>query len=557
VASIVGGFAEAGLLVAIARIALALAANHDQVKISLGPLEWNASVGSLVKVAFALVLVRVALQVVQVRFSTSAITSVVSGTRQRLISQYLRAGWPLQSLQRDGRLQQLITGYANASAGAIGCISSLIISGFNLATLLATALIVSVAASLAAAAAALVIGLALRPMRAGVRRRAARSADADLRLATGVTELTSSLQEVRIFGVEQQVGGRLERLISDAARRSLSQARVSGLIQVVYQGIAMLLIVGALGLANAANVTGFASLGAVVLIMIRALSYGQNVQYAVQGLHENAPYLEVLREEQAAYISASLPHGGAPVERVENIAFENVSFEYVPGVPVLHGVSFAVEPGEIVGIVGPSGSGKSTLVQLLLRLRQPTEGLILVGGQDVRELDLDEWYEHVTFVPQDAHLFAGSVSDNIRFFREGIDDSAIERAAKLANLADDIVSWPLGYDTPVGERGGHLSGGQRQRLCIARALVENPDVLVLDEPTSSLDVKSEALIRDTLGELVPHTTIFVIAHRLSTLSICDRIMVVQDGHLRGFDEPETLEATNQFYREALQLSGLR
>ena len=178
-------------------------------------------------------------------------------------------------------------------------------------------------------------------------------------------------------------------------------------------------------------------------------------------------------------------------------------------------------------------------------------------GRDVRELSLDGWYRHVSFVPQDPALFAGSVADNIRFYRDGIDRAAIERAAKLANLHDEVMAWPTGYDTPVGEQGGQLSGGQRQRLCIARALVDEPDVLVFDEPTSSLDVRSEALIRDAMAGLAPRATVFVIAHRLSTLSICDRIMVLLDGELQGFDAPQRLEASNPFYREALALSGLR
>ena len=232
-------------------------------------------------------------------------------------------------------------------------------------------------------------------------------------------------------------------------------------------------------------------------------------------------------------------------------------FEYLPGQPALREITFAVKPGEIIGIVGPSGSGKSTLIQLLLRLREPTSGRILVNGRDVREFDLDEWYQHVSFVPQDVHLFADTVAENIRFFREGVEDARIEHAARLANLHDEIAAWPLGYDTPVGERGSSISGGQRQRLCIARALVTEPDILVLDEPTSSLDVKSESLVRATVAGLAPRTTVFVIAHRLSTLSICDRIMVIRDGILQGFDEPAKLEATDSFYREALILSAIR
>ena len=160
-------------------------------------------------------------------------------------------------------------------------------------------------------------------------------------------------------------------------------------------------------------------------------------------------------------------------------------------------------------------------------------------------------------MPQDPHLFAASIEDNIRFFREGADDAAIERAAKLAHVHEEIVGFPAGYATSVGERGGQLSGGQRQRLCIARALVENPQLMVFDEPTSALDVKSESLMRDTISDLAPHTTVFIIAHRLSTLAICDRIMVILNGVLEGFDAPAELERSNPFYREALRLSGMR
>jgi ABC-type multidrug transport system fused ATPase/permease subunit len=210
-----------------------------------------------------------------------------------------------------------------------------------------------------------------------------------------------------------------------------------------------------------------------------------------------------------------------------------------------------------VGIIGPSGAGKSTLVQLLLRLRAPTGGRVLVNGADAVAFSLDDWYRRVTFVPQDSRLFAGTIADNIRFFRTDVDDDAIEAAARLAHLHGDIEGFPDRYATPVGERGGQLSGGQRQRLCIARALVGNPDVMVLDEPTSALDVKSEFLVRQTISGLAPHTSVFVIAHRLSTLSMCDRIMVILNGELQGFDDPASLEANNPFYSEALRLSGVR
>jgi ABC-type multidrug transport system fused ATPase/permease subunit len=196
-------------------------------------------------------------------------------------------------------------------------------------------------------------------------------------------------------------------------------------------------------------------------------------------------------------------------------------------------------------------------VQVLLGLRDPDQGRVLAGGRDISTFNRGEWARKVTFVPQAAHLIAGTIADNIRFLRDGVVQADIERAARLAHLHEDIIGFPAGYERQVGKHGGHLSGGQQQRLCIARALVEQPEVLILDEPTSALDVRSEHLIRTTLESLRDRMTVIVIAHRLSTLSICDRIMVIKDGELKEFDAPSVLEQTSDFYREALALSGLR
>jgi ABC-type multidrug transport system fused ATPase/permease subunit len=195
-------------------------------------------------------------------------------------------------------------------------------------------------------------------------------------------------------------------------------------------------------------------------------------------------------------------------------------------------------------------------VQLLLRLREPTEGRIIVNGVGSREFSFADWARLVAFVPQDAHLFNGTVAENVRFFRDVI-DAEVDSAMDQTHLRGEIESWPDGVDTLVGERGRSLSGGQRQRITIARALVSHPDVVVLDEPTSSLDLQSESVIRKTLADLASNATVFIVAHRLSTLDICDRIMVIQGGRLRDFDAPQRLEKTSRFYQEALRLSGLR
>ena len=183
--------------------------------------------------------------------------------------------------------------------------------------------------------------------------------------------------------------------------------------------------------------------------------------------------------------------------------------------------------------------------------------MVSAGGRDIRSLSKREWARKVTFVPQEAHLIAGTIAENVRFLREGVTADMIDEACRLANLDEDFMDSVDGYERQVGEQGSHLSGGQRQRLTIARALVERPELLILDEPTSSLDVRSEHLIRQTLDGLRERMAVVIIAHRLSTLAICDRIMVIQAGELKAFDTPENLEKTNKFYREALALAGMR
>jgi len=302
---------------------------------------------------------------------------------------------------------------------------------------------------------------------------------------------------------------------------------------------------------------GVESLGPVVVLLIRALASSQQLQTSYHSLAESAPYLEELQERQDAYLASVDVGGDRQVEHIGRLDFDALSFAYVPGTPVLRAISFQVEPGEAVGIVGPSGSGKSTLVQLLLRLRHPSDGRLLVDGIPADEISIDSWYRRVAFVPQEPRLFRGTVSENIRFFRQQLAPDAIERAAKLAYLHDDVMEWVDGYETDVGERGGSVSGGQRQRIVLARALAEEPDVLILDEPTSALDMKSESLVQDTLGGLKGRSTMFIIAHRLSTLNACDRIMVLTNGELQGFDTHDELRRSNPFFAEAVALSQLR
>ena len=560
VAAGLGGFAEAAVLVLISRIAFALASEGDQrshVLVDLGPINTELTLPTLMGLASALVALRLVLTLGQAKLAARTCTDVLSRTRRRLLALYLGASWSLQSEEREGRLQELLTTYATNGSNSVLFLTSGAVAIFNLAAFVLTALAVSPSGAVVVAVMALLLAAMLRPMRAAIRRRSRRSADANLAVATALTEVASTTQETRIFEVEAQIRRRLDRQIEAAAHEQYRTSVWTQVTPAFYQSTALFLVVLALAAAYALNVNTLASLGAVILIMLRSLTYGQSAQSSLQALHTAIPYLETLHAEEQRYRAAAIVRYGDPVAPIEDLVFDRVGFEYEPAQPVLSDISFHVRRGEIVGVVGPSGAGKSTLVQLILRLREPTEGRLLVGDRDVRELSLDSWYHHVTFVPQEARLFAGTIADNIRFFRDEVPQAEVENAARRAHLHDDIVAKPQGYDTPIGERGGHLSGGQKQRLCIARALLEQPSIVVLDEPTSSLDARSEALMRDTIAGLVPDTMVFVIAHRPSTLSMCDRIMVIHGGELQGFDHPDRLELDNGFYRDVLKLSGMR
>ncbi|MGQ9690422.1 MAG: ABC transporter ATP-binding protein, partial [Thermoproteota archaeon] len=211
------------------------------------------------------------------------------------------------------------------------------------------------------------------------------------------------------------------------------------------------------------------------------------------------------------------------------VSLRNVVFEYDRDKPVLKGMSFEVKPGEKVALVGATGSGKSTIIKLIPRFYDPQEGYVLIDGVDVRDVKISSLRKNVGIVHQDVFLFPTSIRENIAYGKPNATQEEIERAAKAAKIHDFIMSLPKGYDTVIGERGVTLSGGQRQRLSIARALLVNPSILILDDPTSSVDSETEKEIYESLKELIKDKTVFIVTQRLSTLRLAERIIVIEGG----------------------------
>jgi ABC-type multidrug transport system fused ATPase/permease subunit len=516
------------------------------------------------------------------------------------MASYLDASWAVQSSERQSELVEVVGGQANSAALLVVTVTHGLIQILNVAVLLVAAMVLAPIGAVAMLGGGVFIFLLVRPLARRTRTHSRDRIHAQLSLSRELHEAAGGISEARVFGVVDEVHRSLDGRI-DAVTATWRRAEVfHRLVPSTYHLLAMSALVGALGLlyATGANAT---AMGAVVLIMIRALASTQGLTGTINRMYELSPLLELIDERLRAYEQARSQWGDLPLAVIEEIRFEDVTYDYgleatpvrrrptdaatvdapVPGLarlarehpdaseltaddaarpaegePALCDVSFSVRRGDAIGVVGPSGAGKSTLVQVLLGLRVPTSGHYLVNGRDAYDYAERDWYTDLALVPQHPFLIEGTIAENIAFYRPGIAREDIERGARLANVHDEIMSWPAGYDTPVSERGGSLSGGQRQRVSLARAFAGRPSLLILDEPTSALDLQSEALIRDALEAAKQEMSLFVIAHRLTTLAVCDRIMVLRRGRLESMGPASELLDTNDFYREAVELSQL-
>ncbi len=353
-------------------------------------------------------------------------------------------------------------------------------------------------------------------------------------ISSRVQENLSGVRMIRAFVQEQAELRRFEELNREYIRQNLKLVRIQGIFEPLLEtliGLTLLLtlwIGGRQVLAGRMTVGSFVMFNAYMAMLIwPMIALGWVVNLMQRGSASLKRINEILHEQP----SITAPPGAPPLESVRgDIEFQGVSMDYGSG-PAIEGVSLHIQAGETVAVVGRTGSGKSTLASLIPRLFDPSSGAVLLDGADLRGLDPGQLRRHIGFVPQETFLFSATVAENIAFGVEEATEEQIRRAAEIAGLAGDIEGFPDGYNTMVGERGITLSGGQKQRTAIARAVLRDPRILVLDDALSSVDTLTEERILTHLADVMRGRTVVLISHRVSTVRLADRIIVLEKGRI--------------------------
>jgi ABC-type multidrug transport system fused ATPase/permease subunit len=387
---------------------------------------------------------------------------------------------------------------------------------------------------------------------AGVRDAARRKRAKESEVAEAVWENVTTMALVQAYGREDLEEGRFRAENRESLASGLTAMRLSK----SFKRTSDLLV--ALGTAGVVFVGGKLALDGAILpgTLVLFVAYLRNLYGPVDKFA--SMMLEVASARASAdrlielatsdLVMEDAP-GAVDVPRFEGaIAFENVTFEYAPGARALEGVSFTARPGERIALLGANGAGKSTLVSMLLRFHDPQQGRVTVDGRDVREIRLASLRSGIAVVLQQARLFDKSVRDNIAFGKPGATDEEIVRAARRAEAHEIVLAMPDGYDTRIEEGADNLSGRERQRLHIARALVRDAPIVILDEPATGLDARTDARVRAALEALTRGRTTFIVAHRLATVAGCDKVLVLERGRVAAFGTHEELLRDSAWYR---------
>ncbi len=527
--SFFSGIAQAGILVIVSEFAV----NSAQGKPHLVVYGHYISIGDSIALCVVLLLIYSGAGIAASIFTSSTYTKALASVRAKMISAFFRTNWRIQSQERLGHFQQLLTLNCEKAAEITLAMAFGLQSFLSLTALLVVAFLVSPIAAALVLVFGLLLSLILYPFNSWGRKASHRWSENSDSMATLVTEYIRLAREFRLFGVEKEATGGLLRSNELSARAQRQATLLQQLVTVIYQTLALTFIVGAFAVIAGHRTHDLGAIAAVLLLILRSLFYAAGTQGSVQGIRSNGGFLDTATYELDRFSQNQYEMESGELPKSFDIDAKNVSFSFDGRGSVLEQVTFRVPDGQILGIVGRSGSGKTTLSQIVLGMLEPESGIVLIGGVPATAIAKGDGSSPVALVAQDLVLLEGSIAFNISLFRN-LDPEKIEAASRSAHLHEDVMMMPDRYETKVGEGGTALSGGQLQRLAIARALAGAPRLLVMDEPTSAVDNRSESLIRETLTELRGTMTSVIISHRLALVEDCDLLLVLKKGRAVEF-----------------------
>jgi ATP-binding cassette subfamily B protein/subfamily B ATP-binding cassette protein MsbA len=471
--------------------------------------------------------------------------------RNRLFGKVIQADWPHLLKQKLGHLDTLLMTNVSYAESLLHALSGTIMLVTGLTMYLIVAVNISWQITLFTMILGAVIFFLLLPLRTRTRKVAAAAEIVNRDMAHFINEHVVGMKTVKVMQADGPVISKGRGIFGTMKNLRFKIFLLGVLPDSLVQPIGLMFVLVLFAYSYRAPNFNIAAFAAVVYLIDKMFVYLQQLQSQLQKISELVPYLKaVLQYEDDAVLSHEHNKGTQQFGPYKSIEFKDVGFSYDKENIVLKGLSFKVERGEFVGIVGPSGVGKTTIVDMLLRLFEPTEGSIKIDDQDLSAIDLRSWRSQIGYISQDIFLLNDTIANNIRFYDNTITDDKIKKAAEQAELLELVESLPEKFETMVGERGIRLSAGQRQRIVIARILAREPKILILDEATSALDNETEKEILDVVLKLKGKTTTFIIAHRLTTVTATDQILVLGGGAVVESGSPAELlrDMSSQFYK---------
>ena len=530
--SLLSGVAQASFFFLLAVMAVALSARSSVASISLW-LQWTDgwSAPQLVAATSICVALVILLSIPIAWLQASIGARAVARARNEVVAAFLNASHPYRESLAENHIQQMIGEHCVQLANGVQYFTSFCVAAASTMVLLAMPIAVSSRLALLVILLALFAFSLLGPMVRRIRRNGLTKSANNREVIQVSFQAARMASEIQLSGAQSAVTRKVSTRIDQASQilRRLNFAEELIRTLPVYLALAGLCV--AMGLFLLIERGPRPGLAVLVLLALRILGYARTMLLAAQHGSAVTSHAEILAANVATLRENHRAERPVTAIRFDGVKLNDLSYRLADGRIILDRLNLHIREGEALGIVGASGQGKSTLCSILVGLRAPSAGAVTVNDVPVSQIALEIWSGVTAYASQHSQLITASVADNIRFFRERFDAAAVEAAARSAHLHDEISALSQGYATMIGPGARGLSGGQLQRLCIARALIGQPRFLVLDEPSSALDQRSEILLGETLAELKGSTTLVIISHRPTVLERCDRVLSLEDGHL--------------------------